>query len=147
MVWLDTTAREAELMAYGFVLAKQSVLTRRLSYYRVQKVWTLGADSMWDWFARWKERQRELQNGVDADLVRENRKRWKHSMVMFVCFFLLIGVQKQVHFPEPWSRIVLALTMIFFIGGLLLARWAGAQDDFLSRPNPKDPPSFWNWRR
>ena len=120
---------------------------RRPSYHPTQAVRTVGFHSMWDWFARWNERQRQLQSGVDADLVRDNRKRWKLSIVMFVCSFLLIGIHSQVNFPQLWSRLIAVLTGLFFVCGVVLARWAGAQDYFLSRPDPKEPPRLWKWRR
>jgi hypothetical protein len=47
---------------------------------------------MLEWLDRWQQRQRELQNGADADLVRDNRRRWKYSLALFVCSFSLIGI-------------------------------------------------------
>src|SRR5215472_19175587 len=98
---------------------------------------------MWEWLERWQQRQRELRQGVDADLVRDNRRRWKLSWFLFGCSFLLIGIQAGIKFPEPWHRVAVAITMVFFVGGLFFGQWARAEESFLDRPNPKGPPKLW----
>lgn len=98
---------------------------------------------MWEWLRRWQERQRELQQGVDADLVRDNRRRWKLCWCLFGCAFLLIGIQSVIKFSDPWHRVAVVLTMVFFAGGLLCGQWARAEQSFLDRPNPKEPPRLW----
>ena len=99
---------------------------------------------MLDWLDRWQQRQRELQNGADADLVRDNRRLWKFSLALLVCSFLLIGIQAAVKFSDPWHTIAVTLTMVFLVGGVVLGRWASAQESFLNRPNPKERPRLWN---
>ena len=98
---------------------------------------------MLDWLDRWQQRHSELQNGADADLVRDNRRRWKFSLALLVCSFLLVGIQAAVKFPDPWHTIAVTLTIVFFVGGALLGRWARAERSFLDRPNPKEPPRLW----
>lgn len=98
---------------------------------------------MLDWLRRWQLRQRELQNGVDADLVRTNRRRWKVCLALFACSFLLIGIRAKVNLSDSWHTIAVTLTTIFLVGGMLMGRWASAEQSFLNRPNPKEPPRLW----
>src|SRR5579872_2069821 len=55
-----------------------------------------GDSSMLRWLERRWQRQRELQQGVDADLVRENRRRWKLIWCLFACGFILLGIEVEV---------------------------------------------------
>jgi hypothetical protein len=98
---------------------------------------------MWEWLGRWQQRQRELRQGVDAGLVRDNRRRWKLSWCLFGCSFLLIGIQAVARFSEPWHRTAIVLTMVCLAGGLFFGHWARAEESFLERPNPKEPPRLW----
>jgi hypothetical protein len=98
---------------------------------------------MWEWLHRYYERQREIQQGADADLFRENQKRWRRSWLLFGCSFLLIAVQSLVKFSGNWHSIFVVLTMVFFVGGLFMAHWARAEKSFLEEPGPKEPPSLF----
>lgn len=98
---------------------------------------------MWSWLERWEQRRRELEQGVDADLVRDNRRRWKLSLGLSALGFLLIGVQALVKLPGPFHEIAVGLTVVFLIGGLALGKWARAEGSFLNRPDPKEPPKLW----
>src|ERR1700733_11344821 len=98
---------------------------------------------MLDWLHRWQQRQRELQKGADAGLVRTNRRRWQFCFALFACSFLLIGIQAKVNLSDPWHTIAVTLTMISLVGGMLLGRWASAEQWFLNRPDPKKPPRLW----
>lgn len=98
---------------------------------------------MWDWLERQRKRQRDLQNGADADLVRENRRRWKIAYTLFGISFFLVGVQALIRLPDTWHRVMVALTMVLFTVGLLLGQWARAEKGFLDKPDPKEPPRLW----
>jgi hypothetical protein len=98
---------------------------------------------MLDWIERRVLRQRELQQGADADLLRDNRKRWKLSWVLLGSSFVLIGVQTMIVLSDPFHRIAVALTMILFVAGALLGHWARAEKSFLDQPDPKEPPNLF----
>jgi hypothetical protein len=98
---------------------------------------------MWDWLERQKERDRELQAGVDADLVRDNNKRWKWSAIIAGCGLLILGFLAYAKLPVPWSKIVAAMAGILTIGGLILGRFALLWDRFIRRADPKGPPSLF----
>jgi hypothetical protein len=98
---------------------------------------------LFDWFNRYRQRQRDLAAGADADLVAANRKRWKIVWFFFCLAFLLLGL---AHLLKP--RGVVAETISWISGvsfalGMLLAMWARAEDGFLNGPDPKKPPSLF----
>ena len=98
---------------------------------------------MWDYLERCRQRYIDLKQGADADLVQDNNKRWKRSLIMIAFGFLLMGILSYVKLPEPWDKVVIVATIILFIGGLLLERFAFLWDCFLDRPDPKGPPSMF----
>jgi hypothetical protein len=98
---------------------------------------------MWNWFERSGQRQRDLDRGVDADLVRDNRKKWKLCYWLLGCGFALMGVNAMVHLTGVWDHIAIALTMASVIGGVLVGQLARAESGFLSKPDTKEPPRIW----
>jgi hypothetical protein len=102
---------------------------------------------MWDWIHRSQQRQRDLQQGVDADLVQANRRRWKLCAWLFGLFFVSIGVQAFAKFSGIVDRIALGITAVLLFGAIILGRWASAWAEFLDRPDPKEPPRLWKWGR
>src|ERR1700722_17427724 len=86
---------------------------------------------MLDWIERRVLRQRELQQGADADLLRDNRKRWKLSWVLLGSSFVLIGVQTMIVLSDPFHRIAVALTMILFVAGHCWDTGPGQKNRFL----------------
>jgi hypothetical protein len=98
---------------------------------------------MLGWLERWQQRDRELREGVDADLVRDNRRRWKHAFYLLGCGLFLFGIQTVVNLSGHWHDIAVVVTLIFFAAGLFLGYWARAEKAFLDRPSPKDPPRLW----
>jgi hypothetical protein len=95
------------------------------------------------WLERRWQRQRELQQGVDADLVRDNRRRWKLTGCLFACGFALLGIQSLVTLRGSWHDAAVVVTLFFFGAGLVLGQWSRAEQAFLDRPDPKEPPKLW----
>ena len=98
------------------------------------------------WFSRWRERRRELAAGVDADLVEDNRKRWKRVSRLFACGVVLFLIYSKGKLPRPVDQIIFWIGAVCFAAGILLAEWARAEDSFLNTPNRPDPPSIWKFR-
>ena len=44
---------------------------------------------MWNWLARYSERQKDLARGVDSTLVRANRRRYKIALGLIVSSLVL----------------------------------------------------------
>jgi hypothetical protein len=97
----------------------------------------------WDWLSRSRERQRELEEGVDADLVAANRRRFKSCWTLFACTFLLGGIRALAKLSGLWDTIGFTVTMVFFVAGVPVGKWARAESAFLSKPNPEEPTRLW----
>jgi hypothetical protein len=95
------------------------------------------------WPSHWQQRQRDLQNGVDADLLQANRGRRKLSWYFFALVFLLIGVQAIVKPTGTWRGILVALCVVSLVCAVGLAHWARAESAFLSKPDLEKPPSLF----
>jgi len=100
---------------------------------------------MWDWLHRWRQRELDLRQGVDADLVRANRRRWKLCAWLFGLSFLCIGILAVAKFQGIMNQIAVAITVGLFVGAMILGHWARSWDAFLDRPDPKEPPRLWRW--
>ena len=98
---------------------------------------------MWNWLDSHLQRKREIQQGADADLVRANRRRWRLCWSLFGLSFLLIGIQSKVRMSEPLQDVMLGLFVACFGGSLFLGHWARAEQAFLNRPDPKEPPRLF----
>jgi hypothetical protein len=98
------------------------------------------------WLTRWRERQRELAVGVDADLVEANRKNWKLSLWFWALLFVLIGIQAKIKLPAIADKIALFLTIACLVAALLFSDWARAESAFLHKPDMPEPPSIWKFR-
>jgi hypothetical protein len=98
---------------------------------------------MWPWFERRRQRARELRQGVDADLVRANRRRRQLTAALYACCFLLIGIQTKLKFVGFWRHLVVGATIASFLGGFVSGLWARQESAFLNRPDPEDPPKLW----
>jgi len=106
-----------------------------------------GSWAMWDWFHRWQLRRRDLQKGVDADLVQENRRRWKLCACLFGLSFLSFGILTVAKFQGIMNQLAVAITTGLFFGAMITGHWARSWGEFLDKPDPKEPPRLWRWRR
>jgi hypothetical protein len=97
-------------------------------------------DSIGDWWERYKERQRELARGVDADRVRSNSRRWKLGYFFLVIAILLGGIRLKLDLSGFWDTIIETLMVGFFVSYVVMygRYWFEASD--IGRPKPKDSP-------
>jgi hypothetical protein len=95
------------------------------------------------WWSRQQARQRDLQLGVDADLVAGNRRRMWRSLGMIAAGILLSMISVKLHHTGWLVRVSTWKGLALFIVGLLLLRWAGAERTFLNKPDPEKPPSLF----
>jgi hypothetical protein len=84
---------------------------------------------------------------VNADLWRDNRRKWKISTFLFVAGFLVILALMKVRLPRPILEILLSAAFLTYLAGLVGLHWARAESDFLRKPDPKQPPSLWKFGR
>lgn len=98
---------------------------------------------MWARLTRYQQRQRDLASGVDADLVRANKNRWKVCYVLFGASMLLLALRYLTVLPVTLVRIAQYSAAGLLAGAVLVAQWARAEAGFLNRPDPKEPPRIW----
>jgi len=98
---------------------------------------------MWNWLERRVQRQNELDRGVDADLIRDNRKRFRLSWWSFSLGALLVAIDVLVQLPNWFHKTIYFLAFGFLVSGWLAWRWAVAEDAFLNRPDSKEPPKLF----
>jgi len=96
---------------------------------------------MLEWFGRYLRRQRELATGVDADLVRGNRRKFRLATSLFVLASLFSGIDRIVK-PRGFIQEVFVWVIgMLFLGGTLVMVWAWQERAFLDKPDAKKPPS------
>lgn len=95
------------------------------------------------WWQRWSQRQRDLARGVDADLVRENGKRYKVAVGLIVLGLLLALLGGKLHTASVLHWVLLDTGGVFAIVGSLTAICAREQSAFLTKPDPEEPPTIF----
>jgi hypothetical protein len=98
---------------------------------------------MLGWFGRWRQRQRDLSQGVDADLVRDNSNRYRLAFGLIGFGFLLSLLDARIKIPSTLRSILMGMAIASVIAGFLLAAWARQERAFLSKPDPEEPPSIF----
>jgi len=101
------------------------------------------ANQMSSWFERWRQRQRDLTQGVDADLIRDNRNRYRLAFGLIGFGFLLGLLDARIRIPSMVRLIVVGMAGASLIAGFLLAAWARQEAAFLSKPDPEEPPRIF----
>ena len=95
------------------------------------------------WLQRWSQRQRDLTRGVDADLVRDNRKRYKIALGLIGLGLLLAMLGSKVYTPSLLHWVMLDAGGVSAVVGFLMAMWAREESAFLSKPDPEEPPTIF----
>jgi hypothetical protein len=95
------------------------------------------------WWERWRERQYQLAQGVDADLVRGNRQRFRLAFGLLLFAFLLGILASKFHLPSTLRFIISVIVIATFLVGFVLTAWAGKEAAFLSKPDPEEPPKIF----
>src|SRR5277367_3592522 len=98
---------------------------------------------MLNWLTRGEKRRRDLANGADADLVRDNRSRFRLSLCLVVAAFLLSWLRSVLHMKGRFSGVVICAAMGSLIAGFIGMMWAGEESRFLRRSEPEEPPRIF----
>jgi hypothetical protein len=96
-----------------------------------------------NWFDRWQVRQYQLASGVDADLVRDNQKRYRLAFGLLGIGFALGWLATKVHLPDTLRWIVSSVATVSLVAGMVLAGRARQQAGFLRKPDPEEPPKIF----
>jgi hypothetical protein len=98
---------------------------------------------MSNWFRRWRQRQRDLARGVDADLVRQNRNRFKLAFGLWGVGFLLSLLRNKASISGVLGSIAQYASVALIFAGIFLGFWAGQVNAFLDKPDPEEPPRLF----
>src|SRR5260370_4252168 len=97
---------------------------------------------MGNWLKRLQERQRERAQGVDADLVQDNGRRYRRGLFL-LAFGLLFGfLGSKVHSSGVLHAAEAVLSIASCVIGFILLRWAYQESLFLNRPDLEKPLSI-----
>jgi hypothetical protein len=95
------------------------------------------------WLRRWSQRQRDHTWGIDADLVRDNRRRFKFAFGLMGLGLLFILFGGKLFSPDPLRWIVLGTAGVSFLAGFSMGMWAQQEAAFLSKPEREEPPTIF----
>ena len=98
---------------------------------------------MLEWFGRYLRRQRELAVGVDADLVRSNRRKFTFAGSLLAFASLFLGIDRVVKPRGLIHEVFVWVILVLYLGGTLIVNWAWQERAFLVKPDPKKPPSLF----
>jgi len=93
-----------------------------------------------NWWERRAQRERELAEGVDADLVSANRKRWTLGSKLFVIGALLLAIEWPWRLPRWVHLVVASIAFVLIVTASIRWKWAQAEQAFLGKPERKAPP-------
>jgi hypothetical protein len=94
---------------------------------------------MWNWLERRLQRQDDLDRGVDSDLVRGNRKKWKIAALLFAVSMLFFGIRSLVLISARVQKVFDVIGATLLVLGFVIGRWAWREFAFLNQPEPKEP--------
>jgi hypothetical protein len=94
------------------------------------------------WLQRWSQRQHDLARGVDADLVRDNGRRFKVDFGLIGFGLLLAMLGSKVHTPSLMHWVLLEAGGVSTVVGFFMAMWAREEAAFLNKPDPEEPPTI-----
>jgi hypothetical protein len=92
-----------------------------------------------NWWSRQAQRDRDIAAGADADLVRDNQKRFRLSYVLIGTAAALALINQLLHLVGRIADICFGLSIALMVAGFLSFKWAQAESRFLHRPDPKEP--------
>jgi hypothetical protein len=97
---------------------------------------------MTNWLQRFQERQRELAQGADADLLKVNRRRFRLGLFLLAFGCLLGFVGPKMHLSlvlRAAGAVVFGMSCVI---GLLMLQWAARESAFLNSPDSEKPLSI-----
>ena len=95
------------------------------------------------WFERWSRRQDALARGADADLVRDNRKRYRLAFLLLGFAILLSLLVSKVDLGKQLRLVTSVVAAGSGVAGLFLLMWARQEQVWLHKPDPEVPPKIF----
>jgi hypothetical protein len=91
-----------------------------------------------DWLEKSQKRPCEIEEGVDADLVQANRKRFKIAFVLLGIASALGLVNITLHVPGTAHLVLRTGAIASGIVGVAMAKWAQDEQAFSARADSND---------
>lgn len=95
------------------------------------------------WLARWEKRRQELAEGVDADLMQANRRKFRVAYSLFGAALAVFLLREKIDLPSILEKGLAVGGAASGCAGLVLMRWAQAERNFLTKPDPEGPPEIF----
>lgn len=95
------------------------------------------------WLERWRERQHEIAEGADADLLQANKTRFRVALGLFGFGFAIILLGGKLHVTGTLDTVLRVMAGASIVVGFVLGRWARSEREFLTRPDPEGPPEIF----
>jgi hypothetical protein len=96
-----------------------------------------------NWWDRWRQRQNQLAQGVDADLVFENQRRYRFAFGLLAFGFALGLVGSKIDRQVALRIVVSVIATVCGVAGFALLAWSRHEAAFLSKPDPEEPPRIF----
>lgn len=98
---------------------------------------------MISWWSREAQRERDLAVGVDADLIRDNRRRFRLSFILIGTAAVLAVICRTLYLSGWIANICFGVSIVLIVSGFVSFKWAQAESRFLHRPDPEEPPKIF----
>ena len=99
---------------------------------------------MANWLKRWSQRQHDLENGVDADLVRANNRTLRFGSCLLLAGSLLVALASRLLTMPTWfTKTAKIISVSLLLLGAVLVRVSSAQRWYLNKPDPEPPQSLF----
>jgi hypothetical protein len=95
------------------------------------------------WLRRKLQRRYDLARGVDADLVRANRKKWKLAAALLGLAFLIAWIAQKLPLSPAMHAALILAAGVLGIAASIFFEWAWREYLFLHKPDPEPPPSIF----
>jgi hypothetical protein len=92
-----------------------------------------------NWWERKAQRERDLAEGVDADLMSANRRRWTLGYKSFAIGALLLATDWLSRLPQWMHLVVACIVFVLMVTAIITWKWARAEQAFLQKPEGKKP--------
>jgi hypothetical protein len=83
-----------------------------------------------NWWERKAQRERDLAEGVDADLVSANRRRWTLGYKLFAIGALLLATDWLWRLPRWMHLVVASIVFMLVVTAIITWKWARAEQAF-----------------
>jgi hypothetical protein len=92
-----------------------------------------------NWWERKAQRERDLAEGVDADLLSANRRRWALGYKLSAIGALLLATDWLWRLPRWMHLVVASIVFMLMVTAIITWKWARAEQAFLEKPEGTKP--------